>query len=77
MKKKIAMRWRRQALRKGAIIKNEGLVFSKQELLENNLKKKHNGFRFDAEYKGWNWMICAKDRLSAYKLFVLDMDNEI
>ena len=77
MKKKIAMRWRRKALRKGAIFSNEHLVFSKAELRDNNLKNKHNGFGFTAEYNGWKWCICDEDMLSAYKFFALMMDDEI
>lgn len=74
MRKKIAMRWRREALRCGAILSNEKMVFSKKELRENNLKRKQNGFSFCAEYKGWKWLICADDMLAAYKLFVEEMD---
>lgn len=76
MRKKIAMRWRREALRRGAILSDEKMVFSKKELRENNLKRKHNGFSFCAEYNGWNWMICADDMLAAYKMFIEEIDCE-
>ena len=76
MRKRIAMRWRREALRRGAILSNEKMVFSKKELRENNLKRKHNGFSFCAEYNGWNWMICADDMLAAYKMFIEEIDYE-
>lgn len=76
MRKKIAMRWRREALRRGAVLREEKMVFSKKGLRENNLKRKHNGFSFCAEYKGWKWRICADDMLAAYKLFVEEMDYE-
>ena len=77
MRKKIAMRWRREALRRGAILSEEKMVFSKKELREKNLNRKQNGFRFCAEYKGWKWRICADDMLAAYKLFIDVMDDEI
>lgn len=75
MRKKIAMRWRREALRRGAILSDERMVFSKKELRENGFRRKHNGFGFKAEYKGWKWMVCSDDILDAYRLFVLEMDD--
>lgn len=75
MRKKIAMRWRREALRRGAVITDEKPVFNKQELKENGLRKKDAGFSFKAEYKGYKWMIAGDDALAAYKLFVQAMDN--
>lgn len=77
MRNKIAMRWRRKILRRGAVLKNEKPSFSKKELRENGLRKKHNGFRFDADYNGWKWTICDKDKLAAYKFFIEVMDDEI
>ena len=76
MRKKIAMRWRREALRRGAIITNEKPVFTKKELREYGLRKKDNGFSFDGFYKGYHWMVCADDMLTAYKMFVEEMDYE-
>ena len=76
MRKKIAMRWRREALRRGAIITNEKPVFTKKELREYGLRKKDNGFKFDVFYKGYHWMICADDMLTAYKMFFEEMDYE-
>lgn len=77
MRKKIAMRIRRDLLRKGVIISNEKPVFSKQELRENGLSKKDRGFGFVAEYRGWKWVICADDRLAAYRLFIEVMNDEL
>ena len=76
MRKKIANRWRREALRRGAIIRNEGNVFSKKELREQGLDKSDNTFKFDAEYNGFTWMIAADDALDAYRMFVDMMDYE-
>ena len=77
MRKKIAIRWRREALRRGAILSDEKMVFSKKEMRENNTKRKSNGFSFCAEYKGWRWVVCSDDMLTAYKTFVNAMDDEV
>lgn len=70
------MRWRREALRRGATLWNEGNIFTKKELREQGLRRSDNGFSFRAEYKGSAWMIAADDILEAYKLFVDVMDYE-
>lgn len=44
MRKKIAMRWRREALRRGAVITSEKWVFDKKELRERGLQKSDNGY---------------------------------
>ena len=69
------MHWRREALRRGAVITDEKPVFNKQELKENGLRKKDAGFSFKAEYKGYKWMIAGDDALAAYKLFVQAIDD--
>lgn len=75
MRKKIAKRWRRDALRRGAIIINEKSVFNRQELKENGLRKKDAGFGIKAEYKGRKWLIAGTNALSAYRTLVQAMDN--
>ena len=74
MRKKIAMRWRREALRRGAVLRDEKMIFSKSEIAEYGYRRKDNGFGFIAEYNGWTFMICEKDMLAAYKLFIECMD---
>lgn len=70
------MRWRREALRRGATFRNEGNVFSRKELRENGLDKSDNCFSFNAEYKGFTWQVAADDALEAYRMFVDIMDYE-
>lgn len=76
MRKKIAMRWRRQVLRRGAEIMSEGLVFSKQELREENLTKSDNAYRVKAKYKRNTYDVADDDMLKAYKLLTWCMDVE-
>lgn len=72
MRKKFAMRWRRDALRRGAVISNKGYVLTKREARESKCRR---GFNFDAEYKGHTITCIAEDALDAYRIFVQEMDN--
>lgn len=74
MRKKHAMRWRKFALRRGAEIITEGLVFSKQELRENNLKKKDNAYQVKVRYKHNVYNVADDDMLKTYKLLCWCMD---
>lgn len=74
MRKKIAMRWRRQALRRGAVITSEKWVFNKQELKERGLQKNDNGYAVKAKYKGFVYNVADDDMLKAYKLLIWCMD---
>lgn len=74
MRKKIAMRWRRQALRRGAVITSEKWVFSKQELRERGLQKSDNGYAVKAKYNGFVYNVADDDMLKAYKLLIWCMD---
>lgn len=74
MRKKFAMRWRRQAIRRGAEIQSEGMVFSKEELRENGLTKSDNAFQIKAKYKRNVYSVADTDMLKAYKLLSWCMD---
>lgn len=76
MRKKIAMRWRRACLRRGAEILEEKLVFSKVELIEEKLKQRDNAYRVKARYKGNTYDVADDDMLKAYKLLSWCMDVE-
>ena len=76
MRKKIAMRWRRQVLRRGAVILDEGLVFSKRELFEEGLQKRDNAYKVCAKYKRNTYDVADDDMLKAYKLLSWCMDVE-
>lgn len=76
MRKKIAKRWRREAMRRGAIILREGPILTKQELAEEHLGKKHRGFYFVAKYRGWEHHVAGRDALDAYRIFVQELDDE-
>lgn len=76
MRKKFAMRWRRQALRRGAEILSEGLVFSRQELHEEGLTKRDNAYRIKVKYKRNTYDVADDDMLKAYKLLSWCMDVE-
>ena len=76
MRKKIAMRWRRECLRRGAEILEEKPVFSKVELFEENLKQRDNAYKVKARYRGNIYDVADDDMLKAYKLLVWCMDIE-
>lgn len=76
MRKKFAMRWRRRALHRGAVILSEGLVFSKHELREENLTKSDNAYEIKARYKRNTYSVADDDMLKAYKLLSWCMDVE-
>lgn len=74
MRKKIAMRWRREALRRGAVITSEKWVFNKQELREKGLQKNDNGYAVKVKYKSFVYNVADDDMLKAYKLLIWCMD---
>ena len=76
MRKKFAMRWRKQVLRRGAEILSEGMVFSKHELRENGYIRKDNGYQVRARYKRNTYSVADDDMLKAYKLLAWCMDVE-
>ncbi len=76
MRKKIAMRWRRQALRQGAVIKEEGAILNRSDRALCNIRKKDIGFGITAIHNGWTYHIVANDALNAYKLFVRSISGE-
>ena len=76
MRKKFAKRWRREAIRRGAIIVREGPILTKQELAENHLAKRHRGFSFVAKYRGWEHHVVGQDALDAYRIFVQELDDK-
>lgn len=76
MRKKFAMRWRRQVLRRGAVILEERPVFTKRELLEEGLQKRDNAYKVRAKYKRNTYDVADDDMLKAYKLLSLCMDVE-
>lgn len=76
MRKKIAMRWRRQVLRRGAVILEERPVFTKRELLEEGLQKRDNAYKVRAKYKRNTYDVADDDMLKAYKLLSWCMDVE-
>ena len=76
MRKKIAMRWRRNVLRRGAKIIEEGAVFSKRELQEEGLTKRDNAYHVKVKYKRNTYNVADDDMLKAYKLLSWCMDVE-
>ena len=76
MRRKIAMRWRRQVLRRGAEILSEGMVFSKHELRENGYVRKDNGYQVKARYKRNTYSVADDYILKCYKLLSWCMDVE-
>lgn len=76
MRKKIAMRWRRQVLRRGAEILSEGMVFSKRELSENGYVRKDNGYQVKVRYKRNTYSVADDDILKCYKMLSWCMDVE-
>ena len=76
MRKKFAMRCRREVLRRGAIILNERPILSKQERNEGNIKKKYTGFEVNVKYRGSAYCIAGRDMLEAYRLLIWALDVE-
>ena len=77
MQRKIAKRWRRRALRRGAVINSEGWVFSKSELAAQGSVRRDNAYAIEAIYNGSKYSLCDDDELSTYKLlnWCLDVDD--
>lgn len=76
MRKRIAMRWRREVLRRGGVIVSEGMVFSKKQLRENGYTRRDNGYQIKMKYKRNSYSIADDDMLKAYKLAIWCMDVE-
>lgn len=76
MRNKIAMRWRREVLRRGAEILSEGMVFSKRELHERGYVRRDNGYRVKVKYKRNIYSVADDDMLKCYKLLSWCMDVE-
>lgn len=76
MRKKIAMRWRRKALRMGAIIHSEKPCMSKKELRSEGLKSSDNGFCIEMEFQGKKYTVAANTMLDAYKLMTWVVEDE-
>ena len=74
MRKKFAMKLRREVLRRGAEIQSEGLVFSKKELREQNLKRSDNGYSVKALYEGFKLNVADDDMLKTYRFLLWCMD---
>lgn len=77
MRRKIAKRWRKRALRMGAVILKEGFVFSKKELRMQGLKPSDNGFAIEMIFNGCKYSIADNTELDAYKLMVWVLKDEI
>ena len=75
MRKKIAMRWRRKAIHKGAVIHYEGPARTKAQLLRLGLPQSKRGFYIRMEYGGEVYRLHANSMLDAYKLAVWVIDN--
>lgn len=75
MRKKIAMRWRRSCLSRGAEIIEEKPVFSKRELFKEGLEKRDNAYGIRARYKDNIYSVADDDMLKAYKLLSWCMDT--
>ena len=71
MRRKFAKRWRREALRRGAKLYNEGRILTKHEAIAYGSPR---GFSFDAKYNGHMICIIARDELDAYRMLVQDID---
>lgn len=76
MRAKIAKRLRRDALREGAVIIREGMVFNKQEMRDYNIRRKSNGYSVTAKYRGWEIHACGDDMLDAYRSLLWMMDDD-
>lgn len=76
MRKKIAMRWRRKALRRGAEIKKERILLAKKHMVLIDRPRKYNGFTIEGSYKGHKFSLISDDALDAYKLLCWHLDLE-
>lgn len=76
MRAKIAKKLRRDALRKGAVIIQEGMTFTKQEMRKYNYTRKDNGYVVSVVYKNWKIHSCGHDMLDAYHSLLWMMDDD-
>ena len=70
MRKKIAKRLRREAMRKGAVIIYEHYV------REPGWKKKDCGYSVTAKYKGWEVLVPERDMLEAYRTLLWAVNDD-
>lgn len=76
MRAKIAKKLRRDALRKGAVIIQEGMTFTKQEMRKYNYTRKDNGYAVSVVYKNWKIHSCGRDMLDAYRSLLWMIDDD-
>ena len=76
LNKKIAMKLRKDALRRGADLSGEKYVFSKRELRRRGLKPSDNGYCLVLRYKGEVIHVADNTMLWCYRI-VLDIMDAI
>lgn len=76
MRKRFAKRWRKTALRMGAVIETKGAVIEYAEGKLYGLSKRECGFGLIAEYKGFRYHICGSDELETYRLLVQCLEDD-
>ena len=77
MRRKIAKRWRKEILRRGAVIVREGIVFSPGERKAMGIPKGQQGYAVVVRFNGWTYHVAdSHDALGAYKLFMECLDME-
>lgn len=74
MRKKIAMKLRKDALRRGACLSGERYVFSKRELRRQGLKASDNGYCLVLRYKGETYYVSDNTMLWCYRIVLDVMD---
>lgn len=76
MRKRIAKRLRKYALRNGAVILKEGYCLSRAELNRLGLGKRERGYFVDAEFGGNKYCIAWDDPLACYRILVEELNYE-
>ena len=78
MRRKIAKRWRKEALRRGFVIIKEGIVIKPGERKALGLPRNHQGYKMVARFNGWTYCVADPyDALGAYKLLLECLDMEV
>ena len=71
MRNKIARRKRKELLSLGCILKKE------QFIKEQGWRRKDCGYAIEFDFRGWDWSVCERDKLAAFKAAVQCIREEL
>lgn len=73
MRRKIAKKLRKQAIRMGVTFRCERWMFSNKEIKLYKLDRKQNGYELDAFYNNYRICVCGEDELRTYRDLIYEI----